>query len=44
MEEVIERRLKNSVQNEKGGFGTLPDMIFVDRWYNTDILIFQFIF
>lgn len=36
MEEVIERRLKNSIQNEKGGFGTLPDMIFVDRWYNTD--------
>ena len=30
MEEVITRRLKHSLENEKGGFGTLPDAIFVD--------------
>lgn len=30
MEEAIERRLMHSIQNEKGGFGSLPDMIFVD--------------
>lgn len=30
MEEVIERRLKHSIENEKSGFGCLPDMIFVD--------------
>lgn len=31
MEEVIERRIKHSLQNEKSGFGNLPDLIFVDR-------------
>lgn len=30
MEEVITRRLKHSIENEKGGFGKLPDAIFVD--------------
>ena len=30
MEEVITRRLKHSIENPKGGFGTLPDAIFVD--------------
>lgn len=30
MEEAIERRLKHSLENEKSGFGTLPDLIFVD--------------
>ena len=30
MEEVITRRLKHSVENPKGGFGTLPDVIFAD--------------
>ena len=30
MEEVIERRIKHSLENEKSGFGNLPDMIFVD--------------
>ena len=30
MEEVIERRIRHSLENEKGGFGTLPDLIFVD--------------
>lgn len=30
MEEVIERRIKHSIANEKSGFGSLPDMIFVD--------------
>lgn len=30
MEEVIERRIKHSLENEKGGFGSLPDIIFVD--------------
>lgn len=34
MEEVIERRLRRSLENPKGGFGTLPDLIFVDRRYN----------
>ena len=33
MEEVIERRIKHSLESEKSGFGTLPDMIFVDRRY-----------
>lgn len=31
MEEVIERRLRHSIKNEKGGFGKIPDLIFVDR-------------
>ncbi len=30
MEEVIERRLKHSIENPNGGFGKLPDVIFVD--------------
>ena len=30
MEEVIERRLKHSIENPNGGFGTLPDVIFAD--------------
>lgn len=30
MEEVIIRRLKHSIENPKGGFGTLPDVIFAD--------------
>lgn len=30
MKEVITRRLKHSTQDPKGGFGTLPDVIFVD--------------
>ena len=30
MEEVITRRLKHSIENPKGGFGTLPDVIFAD--------------
>ncbi len=30
MEEVITRRLKHSIENPKGGFGKLPDAIFVD--------------
>ncbi len=30
MEEVITRRLKHSIENENGGFGSLPDAIFVD--------------
>ena len=30
MEEVITRRLKHSIDNQKGGFGKLPDAIFVD--------------
>lgn len=30
MEEVIERRIKHSIENEKGAFGKLPDLIFVD--------------
>ena len=28
--EVITRRLKHSIENSKGGFGTLPDVIFAD--------------
>ena len=28
--EVVTRRLKHSIENEKGGFGTLPDVIFAD--------------
>lgn len=30
MEEVIKRRLKQSIENPNGGFGKLPDVIFVD--------------
>ena len=30
MEEVVTRRLKHSIENPKGGFGNLPDVIFVD--------------
>lgn len=30
MEEVIERRINRSLENPKGGFGKLPDLIFVD--------------
>ena len=30
MEEVVERRLKHSIENPKGGFGELPDAIFAD--------------
>ena len=30
MYEVIERRLKHSIENTNGGFGKLPDAIFVD--------------
>lgn len=30
MEEVITRRLKHSIENPKGGFGTLPDVILAD--------------
>ncbi len=30
MQEVIERRLKHSIENPNGGFGKLPDVIFAD--------------
>lgn len=30
MQEVITRRLKQSIENPNGGFGTLPNAIFVD--------------
>ena len=30
MEEVITRRLKHSIENPKGGFGEIPDVIFAD--------------
>ena len=30
MEEVVERRLKHSIDNKDDGFGTLPDLIFAD--------------
>ncbi len=30
MEEVVTRRLKHSVENPKGAFGNLPDIIFAD--------------
>ncbi len=30
MEEVIERRIRHSIDSEKSGFGKLPDLIFVD--------------
>ncbi len=29
-EEVVTRRLKHSIENPKGGFGELPDVIFAD--------------
>lgn len=34
MQEVIERRLKHSLENPNGGFETLPDLIFVDGGIN----------
>ncbi|MEI3386959.1 MAG: excinuclease ABC subunit UvrC [Clostridia bacterium] len=34
VQEVIERRLKHSLENPNGGFGTLPDLIFVDGGIN----------
>lgn len=30
MEEVVTRRIKHSIENPKGGFGQLPDIIFAD--------------
>ena len=30
MQEVVTRRLKHSLENPKGGFGTLPDLILAD--------------
>ena len=30
MQEVVTRRLKHSIENPKGGFGVLPDVIFAD--------------
>ena len=30
MEEVVTRRLKHSIDNQNGGFGKLPDVIFAD--------------
>ncbi len=30
MEEVVTRRIKHSIDNPKGAFGTLPDVIFAD--------------
>ena len=30
MEEIVTRRLKHSVENPKGAFGTLPNIIFAD--------------
>ncbi len=30
MQEVVTRRLKHSIENPKGGFGTLPDLILAD--------------
>ena len=30
MEEVVTRRIKHSIDNPKGGFGKLPDVIFAD--------------
>ena len=30
IEEVIKRRLKHSLENDQGGFGKLPDVIFAD--------------
>lgn len=31
MEEVVSRRVKHSLENPKGGFGELPDLILADR-------------
>ncbi|MDE5830874.1 MAG: hypothetical protein K2H53_04355 [Clostridia bacterium] len=36
MEEVIERRLKHSIEGKSSGFGNLPDLILVDRRNNTN--------
>ena len=33
MEEVVTRRIKHSLENPKGGFGGLPDLILADRRY-----------
>jgi excinuclease ABC subunit C len=30
MQEVVTRRIKHSIENPKGGFGTLPDLILAD--------------
>lgn len=30
MEEVIQRRLKHSIESNSSGFGNLPDLILVD--------------
>ena len=30
MEEVVTRRIKHSIDNPKGAFGTLPNVIFAD--------------
>ena len=30
IEEVVTRRIKHSIENPKGAFGTLPDLIFAD--------------
>ena len=30
MEEVVTRRIKHSIENQKSGFGTLPDVFFAD--------------
>ncbi len=30
MKEIVERRLKHSIENPKGGFGILPDLILAD--------------
>lgn len=30
MEEVVTRRIRHSIENPKGAFGTLPDVIFAD--------------
>ena len=34
MEEVVTRRIKHSIENPKGAFGTLPDIIFADGGIN----------
>ena len=35
MEEVVTRRVKHSIENPKGAFGTLPDVIFADGGLRT---------
>ena len=30
MEEVLTRRIRHSIENPKGAFGALPDVIFAD--------------